>query len=252
MTQTQPRTSISTSAITLRARERGLLIGGTNTGKSTLGEMLIVDFHHRYPSSRVLILDSKPRFRGEYLASGMSAKRRYRKWSHGSTVPDSVVVNSPDELDVAWSTGARIVIAQGEGGRDVPSLIACARRFLDDSRANRPQLLFVDETMDFFSGNAQPRGGDDILIRVARAGRERGCAALYCSQRTAGIPAQLIEELTKLYLFRLDYGKDVKRLHEMGAPVTIAPPREERVFMYWTKKQYDRVYGPYRLNLARR
>lgn len=237
--------------LSLRQRERGLLVGGTNTGKSTLGEALIVDFHHRYARSRTLILDSKPRFRGAHEHTGRSAKRRYKKWQHGPTVPDSVVVSGADELPVAWSTGARIVIAQGDGTRDLPMLLACARSFLDDSRAGRPQLLFVDETMDFFTSSAQPRGGDDVLVRVARAGRERGCAALYCSQRTAGIPAQLIEELTKLYLFRLDYARDVKRLYEMGAPPWMQPPRRERLFNYWTKLDYDRVYGPYSLDLRR-
>lgn len=247
---TAPQTGLA--KLSLRQRERGLLVGGTNTGKSTLGEALIVDFHARYPKSRTLILDSKPRFRGAYEVSGRRAKRRYKKWQHGPTVPDSVVVSDAADMGVAWATEARIVIAQGDGSRDLPMLLQCARSFLDDSRAGRPQLLFVDETMDFFTSSAQPRGGDDILVRVARAGRERGCAALYCTQRTAGIPAQLIEELTKLYLFRLDYSKDVKRLYEMGAPTWLTPPDEERVFYYWTKLAYRNVYGPYSLDLRKR
>jgi hypothetical protein len=240
----------SLDRISLRARERGLLVGGTDTGKSTLAEALMVEFYLRYGSSRILILDSKPRFRAERDHHGRPAKRRYRSWSHGPTVPNSVVVATPDQLDTAWSTGARIAIAQGVKDRDIPALLACARRFLDTSRANRPQLLMVDETMDFFSPNGAPRGGDDVLVRVARAGRERGTSALYCTQRTRGIPAQLMEELSRCYLFRLDYKADVKRLWEMGFPPGVEPPTVRHSFVYWTKADYDRVYGPYKLDLT--
>lgn len=237
--------------ISLRARERGFLVGGTDTGKSTLAEALVVDFYLRYPSARILILDSKPRFKAERDHHGRSAKRRYRHQSHGPVVPGSITVSTPDQLDTAWTIGARIVIAQGAGSRDVPALLSCAHRFLDTSRANRPQLLVVDETMDFFSANGQPRGGDDVLVRVARAGRERGTGALYCSQRTKGIPAQLMEEQTRCYLFRLDYRADVKRLWEMGFPPGVMPPSVRHAFIYWTKADYERVWGPYRLDLTR-
>lgn len=238
--------------ISLRARERGFLVGGTNTGKSTLEEALIADWCQRYRDTRVLILDSKPRFRAERDAHGRSAKRRYKRWDHGPVVPESAVVESAAELAMAWQTGHRVVIAQAEHQADVPNLIACARAFLTHSRSGRPQLLAVDETMDYFSPNGAARGGDDILVRVARAGRERGTAALFCSQRTKGIPAQLIEEMSKCYLFRLDYRADVKRLYEMGFPEGVQPPGAERVFLYWTKQAYDRVWGPYSLDLARR
>lgn len=238
--------------ISLRARERGLCIGGTSTGKSTLAEALIVDFHDRYQRGLVLILDSKPRFRGAYRASGRSAAKLYRRWDHGSTVPDSVVIEEPDELDLAFRTGTRVVIAQAHSSADIAKLVAIAQRFFDKSRRGIPRLLYVDETMDFFRGNGTPIGGADTLVRCARAGRERGLACLFSSQRTRSIPAQLMEELTKLYLFRLDYRDDAKRLQEMGAPPEMTPPDREHVFLYWTKAAYRRVWGPYRLTLPRR
>lgn len=238
--------------ISLRAKERGFVVGGTDTGKSTLAEALIADWCNRYPSARVLILDSKPRFRAERDAHGRPLKRRYRSWDHGPVVPGSVAVGDPAELDMAWRTNNRVVIAQDEHGGNIAMLVGCAREFLKSSRAGRPQLLVVDETMDFYSSNGAPRGGDDVLTRVARAGRERGTSGLFCSQRTKGIPGQLMEELTKCYLFRLDYRTDVKRLYEMGFPEGVRPPGKKRVFLYWTKAAYDDVWGPYSLDLARR
>lgn len=243
------------SRISLRRNERGLLVGGTNTGKSTLAEALVVDFLHRYQrdNARVLILDSKPRFRAEYLPSGRPAKRLYKKWDHGPTVPGSVRVTDPAELRLAFATENPIVIAQAETNRDIPALVACAEAFFGDSRRGQPRLLDVDETMDFFSANGAPRGTTDALTRASRAGRERGLAALYCSQRTRQIPATLMEELAKLYLFRLDYRADAKRLLEMGAPEDIVSrmPMEKHRFVYWTKDDYPRVWGPYALDLRR-
>lgn len=242
------------SRISLRERERGLLIGGTGTGKSWLAEALLVDFHRRYLArgGRVLILDSKPRFRAEYEASGVKASRRYRKWDHGPAVPGSVVVSDPDDLAMAWTTGATVVVAQARTGENVPMLADCAQAFFESSRASKPTLLLVDETMDFYRGNGSAIGGSNALLRAARAGRERGLAALYCTQRTKGIPPQLLEELTKLYLFRIDYDDDTKRLREMGAPRGITPPSEKRVFVYWSKDDYAKVWGPYTLDLPRR
>lgn len=240
--------------ISLRERERGLIVGGTDSGKSTLAEALMVDFHHRYAhrDGRILLLDSKPRFRGEHRANGRSAKGRYRGWDHGSTVPGSVVVDDPAELDLAWSQ-SRIVIAQTDDGeRGIPMLTACAAAFLRSARARRPQLLVVDETMDFYRANGSAIGGDDVLKRNARAGRERGSGGLYCTQRTKGIPPQLMEEQKKLYLFRIDYAADVTRIWEMGAPRQMSPPTEARVFYFWTKDAYGTVWGPYRLSLPRR
>lgn len=237
--------------ISLRQRERALLAGGVDSGKSTLEEALVADFYARYDNSRILLVDSKPRFRAQYEVGGAPATRRYRNWDHGPLVPGSVVVTRPEDMDLAWSTGARIVIAQAQGSKMFPAIVACAERFYDEARASRPQLTAVDETMDLFRQNGTPIGGD-ALIRTARSGREIGLAGLYCSQRTKGIPGQLLDYLEKLYLFRVDAIEDVKRTWEMGAPRDLAAPAKKRQFNYWTKADYHTVYGPYTLQLGRR
>lgn len=102
--------------------------------------------------------------------------------------------------------------------------------------------------MDFFHVNGSPHGGDDAIIRLARAGRERGTSVLYCAQRTRGIPATLLEEMDRLYALRIDYKADAKRLQEMGAP-EFPLPSEKHQFMYWWKGDYSHVWGPYKLAL---
>jgi hypothetical protein len=218
--------------------------------------MLGAEFVWRYraKNARRLILDSKPRYRAQYTAQGVSAAKRYKSWAHGSAIPGSVVVDHPQELATAWKMGARTVIAQCTSSAELPRLVATAKAFLEDSRASRPQIVQVDETLDFYHSNGAARGGDDTVVVLARAGRERGTAVLYCSQRTKGIPASLMGEMTRLYAMRIDYVADAKRLQEMGAPA-FALPTEPYQFMYWWKGDakhptaYRQVFGPYALAL---
>lgn len=252
MTTVKPATApLSLAQLSLRERERGLVVGGVDTGKSTLMDMLGTEFVHRYArrGGRRLILDSKPRYRAAYTVHGVPATRRYRNWSHGQPLPGSMLVEDPEDLELAWKTGARTVIMQGESVSDRARLQAGASAFLRGSRANRPQLLQVDETMDFFHPNGAPLGGDDAITRAVRAGRERGTGALCGTQRTKGLPATLLEEMSRLYCLRIDFKADAKRLQEMGAPPFVIPTRPHE-FMYWWKGDYDHVWGPYKLTLG--
>lgn len=240
--------------ISLRRNERAFLAGGTEVGKSTLSDALADDFLQRYweggtkTGARELLVDSKPRYRAEHALMGPTVRKRYRHWDHGPRVPGSVVVDDPEDMQMAWDMGYRRVIAQGISSADVPRLTAFVAAFLQSSRARRPQLLRVDETGDMFHPNGAPRGGDDAVVRAARAGRERGTACLFCSQRTKGIPPQLMEEMKRLYAFRLDFDSDAKRFQEMGAP-DFELPRRKYEFCYWYKEDYDNIWGPYQLGL---
>ncbi len=240
------------SQISLRRGERGgaLVLGGSNSGKSTLADLLGQEYvlRYRHLGASRLILDSKPRFRAEWEMTGLSAARRYRHWDHGAVVRDSVLLQDPHDLERALRMHSNVII-QGESGADLGRLLAAAEAYLRRSRAGRPQLLQVDETLDFFHTNGAARGGTDVILRASRAGGERGTLPLYCSQRTKGMPPQLIEELKRCYLFLMDFEADVARLVEAGAPRDTRPPQEERQFLFWTKRDRRRWYGPYRLRL---
>lgn len=235
-----------------KGADRGLVLGGAGSGKSTLADQLGLDWDRRYwgQKGKRLILDRKPRYRAEYLSNGVPAKRRYKNWDHGSFIRGSVLVNEPDDLDLAWSLGYHVAICQGDSDQDIPRMLAVADRFHRKARASQPQLLYVDELLYFFSSNGMPKGGSDILKTYAVGGRERGVASLFASQRTKGFPASILEELNRLYLFRVDYTDDVKRCREMGAPVTDEDvPTVEHVFRFWVKTDYRELYGPYELAL---
>jgi hypothetical protein len=243
------RPEVDLDRIALRKAERGFVAGGSDAGKSYLAEMLGAYFvlYYQRQKARRLVLDSKPRFRAQVTVNGRPAKYRYKNWDHGPFVKDSVVVDDPSQLELAFSLGYRTVIAQcEEAGSEIDRLVATADAFLRTSKASRPQLLQVDEVMDFYHENGAARGGSNVILRSARAGRERGTAGLYCSQRTRGIPASLMSEMLRLYAFRLDAVNDAKRFQEFGAP-PFALPRAKRQFMYWYKEDYEKVWGPYTL-----
>jgi energy-coupling factor transporter ATP-binding protein EcfA2 len=244
--------SLPLAQLSLRERERGFVLGGTGTGKTTLADLLGRDFLTRYQGkkARRLILDTKPRYRAQWETSGVTAQRRYRHWGHGQVIADSVAVSNPSDLERAFGM-ATTVIVQGAGGRKPrPELCAaCVQVFHAGARSSRPQLLQVDEVRDHYHSNGAPFGGFDAIGMAVTGGRELGESVLICSQRTKGIPPSVMEELTKLYLFRLDFLRDAGRLQEMGAPITLRPPRVPFVFKYWTKADYEKVWGPYKLDL---
>lgn len=259
--------SLDLSDISLRAvkgqgADRAIVIGGSGSGKSTLADQLGLDWDQRYwhRKGKRLVLDRKPRYKAEYYLDGLKAAHRYKHWDHGAFVAGSVLVETPDDLRLAWDLGYHVAICQGHSDADIPRMLAVAERFWRDCRASQPQLLHVDEALLFFGPTGQPKGKNDILRTAYIAGRERGMASLLCSQRSKGYPASVLEETNRLYLFRLDYVEDAKRLTEMGAPLHFRRlpggqlecpemPTEEHVFVYWTKADYKRLWGPYRLTL---
>lgn len=245
---------MSLADISLRQRDRGLVLGGVDAGKSTLMDMLTADFLQRYPNARCITLDTKPRYRAQYTVQGRLAERRYRSWDHGAAVPGSVVVDDPRDLDLAWKLGYRHVIVQtgdDEGQNEaVARMLAIAAAFQKSARRGRPQLLRVDELGDFYHSNGAPRGGSDAIARSPRAGRERGQASLFGNQRTKGVDSVILSEMNRGYVLRLDARDDAKRLIEMGMPLRPDQvPTKEHVFWYWYKASYTKLYGPYSLNL---
>lgn len=228
--------------IALRRAERGLITGGVGSGKSTLAEYLIDDFVTRYPTGRVLILDTKPRFRAEWELTGLKAARRYKNWDHGPVVPNSVVgdlMQRDAGLAAVWRSGHRVAILQTDFSREWPLMLRGASQFYQEARTSRPQLLYADEMMDFFGQNGQPIPGlgddRDVILRTARAGRERGLGLLAGMQRPKGVPITVVQELSRLYLFRLDNEGDMERLWDLGIPTTVYPPEHNKAFVYWRR-----------------
>lgn len=229
---------------TKQGAQRGLVTGGSGSGKSTLSEYMITDFVETYKKGRVVIADSKPRFRAEYELTGLKAKKRYARWDHGAYIPGSVVgdlTQSDGGLDAAWRMGARVVILQTNRTSELGGILRGLNAFFEQARASRPQLMVIDEMADFFGNNGQPVPGlpvdyRDVILRTARAGRELGLGLLASMQRPVGVPKAVVQELTKLYLFRLDNVDDMRTLWDLGIPTDIEPPLYDHEFRYWQRR----------------
>jgi len=87
-TTMRPRLAIDLMAISPSSRH--LIAGQTNSGKSTIAGELLTDWVRK--GRRLVIFDTKPRWKAEYLPNGMSASRRYRGWTLGEPFLNSISV----------------------------------------------------------------------------------------------------------------------------------------------------------------
>lgn len=216
-----------------------MILGTTESGKSTLESQLMWSYLSLYPTSRVLLVDSKPRFKAQWTTSGLSASGLYKKWTRGEYVPGSVVISLEkrykSELDAVWRMKSRIAIAQTTPGSlvDLAALHEVARVFYGEYSDRIPRLIVVDELADFFE--VKKVGG--VFWQTARSGRELNIAMIACSQRPSYIPSVVLTEAGTIYLFRLDYEEDMKKVWSMGIPKTVKIPSVNHSFFYWNKKE---------------
>jgi hypothetical protein len=224
--------------LSIAPNERALILGGTGAGKSELEHQMLRNALKKYPFSQHLVLDSKPRFKATWKLSGL--KKRYPGMEYGEKIGGAVLVEEPEDIDTAYKRGFQIALAQISDDKDEKDeygrLTWIAQKFYSGASGSRERFLWIDEGMDYYSENGMKiRGSSGSILRTARAGRERGMAMIFCSQRARGIPGQVLSEMTRLYLFRMDHSADVKYLETMGAP-QIEPPEEDHLFWYWNKK----------------
>lgn len=221
--------------------DRALLVGATGTGKSTAAGVLIDMFYEDYvrpkkkrskPRGRILVVDTKPRWRPAYEADGSAASRRYAKWLPGNVISHSRLVSRTSDWDLAWSTGDGVVLLQNNDMEHDALISWCVEmmtKFFRGQSYKEPSLLVIDEGMDFFGSTGVARYGN-IVQRVVRAGREKGLASLILVQRPKTINVQIITESNYLMLFHIKFDEDMKRLWEMGIPRDLEPPRQRKHF----------------------
>jgi len=239
--------------IALHTADRGILIGASGTGKSTLAAHMLAAFRRGYPKARILVLDTKPRWRAETMADGTNTRRFYQAFAKGDMIPGSLTMGTTTDWGLCWDKDinpTQTVIAQrlkGSQRANVAFQIQCAERFFMSQRANRESLLYIDEGMDFFSTSGSAFGSD-IVQRCFRAGREKNLTTLIGVQRPKGINLQCLTETNWCALFRINYTDDVKRLWEMGWPKDMGPPTFDQKFAFRLWREGSPQAPLYRLN----
>lgn len=229
-------------SIGLELGQRGVCIGQTGCGKSTLATDLLRRFLNDYPTGRILIVDSKPRYRATHRVNGLPIN--YKKWAKGDTIEGSVAIHSSSQLAQAFKfTRCAVLQSMHPDGREVDDfeeqVYLAARRLFVSSHVKQPTLFYVDEYYDILRGGLAAFA-DRRILRVLRAGRERFMAALLCTQRPKSIPLPTLTEADKYYIFNLEYADDVKYLRQHGPKLTVGPTGHNFVF-------YERLRGGARI-----
>lgn len=235
--------------IMLLPGERGLILGMTREGKSTLAEVQIDNWYTNYDDADILILDSKPRFRAAMQLNGLPAKMLYRNWDYGTEVPNSVVIplrNIDQEIKHAWSLGYRIIIAQIPKRSEIPKLDYAIHSAYNNRRKGRKLFIYVDELNNFFKiGVSGVKAGNGIIMAITSGG-EKSTAFLGAGQRPRNISVESLESMTKLYWFYTPFAEDNKHLRSMDLPMTAQPPGS-RSYAFYFFNRLNKMQGMVRV-----
>lgn len=206
----------------LENAQRGVLLGKTRTGKSTLGTELVNRFSADYKNARILIIDSKPRYRAQFTASGLPIK--YHNWVKGDYIPNSVGCYEPQKLSYLYKS-TRVVILQSmtPQGNTVEDYINLVDDYIDQlfkmSGPRTPCLVYIDEFYDILGGSTLQAIGSREVLKSIRAGGEKNLAVLAGAQRPRSIPLPILTEADKYYIFRLKLDDDLSYLRKYGIPL---------------------------------
>lgn len=234
----------------LNPGERGVCIGQTGCGKSTLSTELVRRYLKDFPS-RVLIVDSKPRYRATHRMNGWSL--HYPKWAKGDTIQGSIAVHHADEVMAAFRF-TRCVILQSlhPNAHEVEDFeeeaFEAARKLFRSSHETSPTLLYIDEYYDLITGGGLSGNTDRRVLQVIRAGRERFMSALISTQRPRSIPLPTLTEATKYYIFTLEYADDIDYMRKHGPMLSHIPNGYDFVF-YERRNGGERIEKLMRLDL---
>src|SRR5579862_3653776 len=138
------RTGALPDSLSLKPRDRAIIMGTSDSGKSTLANHQLTAFRNDYPNARILVSDTKPRWRGERLTDGTSAKRLYKKMAPGDFIPGAVIVQHPRDWALAWDKAnnpTQTVIMQNvnlSSDQNARWQAHCAERFFRELDYRRP------------------------------------------------------------------------------------------------------------------
>lgn len=237
--------------------ERHILYGGTRTGKSSMMDWSMRSIQKWRPDCMILVADTKPRFRAQNIIDPRFPKYRkdtlkegtYNSWTAGPVLPNSVRVelDSTHPFRGLWDKErhpGEIAIMQSDEPSMWRVMNELMHEFVSRQMAGRERLIVVDEGLDFYQRNTL--GIDarkDIILRTARAGGERNIGLMLGAHRPHGIPPLLNTLSSRVTLFHLRYGHDMKYLWEMGVKDEESPDGDY-IFKQYTIKPGGKVSDP--------
>lgn len=232
--------------------ERHLIFGTTRSGKSCH-----LDHEMRYiqtarPDAMQLLLDTKPRYRAETERgrfnprSRQSAAYRYKNWSKGPVIPNSVYCDiwSDHPFRGLWSKPGEIVIMQSGDERDWLRMLTLTMRFTKVHVEGRERRIVADEVLDFYGRTTWSiNNKNDAFYLASRSGGERNIGICLGAQRVYGLPILVRNMFSRITLYHLDEEKDMRYLNSNGIP-DAASPSGDFMFRQWRKQNGGTVGKP--------
>lgn len=243
----QIQISLNEKGILPGADERVLMVGKTRFGKSTLALFCLNELLNLFPTMELLIIDTKPHFRASHTLNGIKADFLYKNWTKGDYFPSSIVLPAKDmsvSLDYAFDIAHTIsgkkrgaaIVCQTDTKFDYPLL---AKRLLEHykrSNKKRKVYIYLDEAYSLLKYN---RAVAEQITMCVTAGGERGVGVMAATQRPRWIPVEMLSEMTRFYVFRLDNGRDKANLKDNGLPPGFRFPKERYIFRYYNALNDD-------------
>lgn len=224
----------------VRGDERGVIVGATGAGKSTLADAMILRRREVEPSTIMTIVDVKPRYQPSHDLRGLPAGLRYRRNRHMQHIPFSVLLPAgsghadyqraiKSATYIAGPDRAPVIVAQGTLHDAAWYAWVIGEQFRFASKSHIA-ACYVDELLVLAR---EGRRHLTTYVQAMIAGREAGVSMTASTQRPRWVPVECLSEATRLYIFRLEVADDVKRLEDSGYPESYGMPEEDRVFAFW-------------------
>jgi hypothetical protein len=186
-------------------RQRGLLVGQTGCGKTTLGKWMLRNY------SYCLALDPK-------ISLGTSDAEPE------GHLPGFELARSPEELAELAGSYDRLQYRPDPEYQQFEEWERVYRWVFD----RKNTFVYTDETNLVCKG---PYPTDGMRACVT-SGRERGIGMLHATQRPANIPGILLSESEHFYVFRLEKLDDRRRMAEMMPEDVVREPAKGHGFWY--------------------
>lgn len=230
----------SLDIVSLKAGDREVILGSSRSGKSTLERVQITLFHRQYcvvpykslKLGRILILDTKPRFRVTRTLRG-SPRSRYRGWKPGTveTTIDGMALDDMRDWSMVWDQSfnpTRTVVVQQTNDKEseqavITRCIMAVKKFSDTQSYQTPSLVVFDEGMDFMGPTGMGPYSQIIGHLVRKAG-ERNLTVIIVVQRPKNINTLVLTESNVFALFYLRNYTDKDKLADMGLGGVRNPP----------------------------
>jgi hypothetical protein len=187
MIQQQPQNQALWLAIKMGENDRGVLIGKTGGGKTTLAKFLVEDENKPYSvswnpkgSEKVLEWDQK----------------------HVSSLTEMYNEESKPENTRLVYTPSALMARNMENQYE----------FFYWIYERRNTRLYIDEATEIQYNGLKP---PDYLTACLNRGRERGVSTLTATQRPAGVPMNILSESEHYYVFKLNLHQDRQRVEQI-------------------------------------